>query len=289
MKSRNRQGSVRRAALAQDDRVRGRTSVPPAQRTRRHERIGRGIITRAQTTAPASEAPRFSERRWRFLRDLGVSSYLLRPSPPVAPTFGTTLSASPRARRPIGHPAIDAPAFSAQGERPPRPLALRSLRRRASWSSASPGTTSRPSSTRSATSPSSPCRTATRLHAGQLGMDCRYCHNHVEQSAARQRPVDADVHELPQRRSGPSRPSCCRSARAGPPASPIEWVQGAPPAGLRALHARGPRQRGRGVRELPRPRSTRWRSSHQVEPLSMGWCLECHRAARAAPPRPRRS
>ncbi len=63
------------------------------------------------------------------------------------------------------------------------------------------------------------------LHAGQLGIDCRYCHNTVEVAAHAAVPPTADVHELP--RADPDRRarSCCRCGRATRPALPIPWVR----------------------------------------------------------------
>ena len=36
-----------------------------------------------------------------------------------------------------------------------------------------------------------------KLHAGELQIDCRYCHASVETSAGRQRAADPGLHELP--------------------------------------------------------------------------------------------
>ena len=59
------------------------------------------------------------------------------------------------------------------------------------------------------------------LHAGDMGMDCRYCHNTVE-GAAHGGPAHGNVHELPRgsRAGGEGSP---RSARAGRRAS--RWVK----------------------------------------------------------------
>ena len=36
-----------------------------------------------------------------------------------------------------------------------------------------------------------------RHHAGELGIDCRYCHTAVEEFVRRRHPADADVHDVP--------------------------------------------------------------------------------------------
>ena len=61
------------------------------------------------------------------------------------------------------------------------------------------------------------------LHAGQLGLDCRYCHNTVERAAKARDPADADVHELPHAdpQGQPEASSrCCESYETG---MPVEW------------------------------------------------------------------
>jgi hypothetical protein len=45
--------------------------------------------------------------------------------------------------------------------------------------------------------PKQPVPFSHALHAGELGMDCRYCHTSVEKAGARERASDADLHELP--------------------------------------------------------------------------------------------
>ena len=59
------------------------------------------------------------------------------------------------------------------------------------------------------------------------------------------------------------------------PADPVEPRPR--PAGLRLLRPLHPREQGRRLRHLPRPRRPDGRASTQVQPLTMGWCLDCHR------------
>jgi len=114
-----------------------------------------------------------------------------------------------------------------------------------------------------------------RLHAGELGMDCRYCHSNVERSFEAMVPPTQTCmgcHTL-------VRPD---SARLAPvrdsweSGQPIEWVRvnNLPDhayfdhsvhlaAGVGCVSCHGRVDRMEVVRV--------------EEPLSMGWCLDCHR------------
>ena len=46
-------------------------------------------------------------------------------------------------------------------------------------------------------SPVQPIPFSHKLHAGDLGLDCRYCHNTVERAPFAAVPPDPDLHELP--------------------------------------------------------------------------------------------
>ena len=81
------------------------------------------------------------------------------------------------------------------------------------------------------------------LHAGQLGLDCRYCHTYVEQVGPFQYPDDRDLHELSQSDSDDQ-----RAARSGPGESG-QWrchSVGAHPqgTGLRLFRPLGPCEPG---------------------------------------------
>ncbi|MEM0961473.1 MAG: cytochrome c3 family protein [Bacteroidota bacterium] len=126
--------------------------------------------------------------------------------------------------------------------------------------------------------PEQPVPYSHAFHAGELGMDCQYCHNHVAQSPHANVPptqtcmnchgvVATDSEKLL-----PVRESWATGV-------PIEWVkvhhlpdyaQFSHAAhvnvgvGCASCHGRVDQMGEEGV--------------YQVEPLSMGWCLECHRA-----------
>ncbi len=123
-----------------------------------------------------------------------------------------------------------------------------------------------------------------QLHAGKLGMDCRYCHSHVEDSPEANIPPvstcigchaegrlkiygDSDAHK--------NKTAFIREAYAKD--EPIEWrrihkvpdyVRNFPhhvhvQAGVSCLSCHG------NIARMP----VVWHS----EPLSMSWCLDCHR------------
>ena len=113
------------------------------------------------------------------------------------------------------------------------------------------------------------------LHVGDLGLDCRFCHSTVERSAVASVPatdVCMNCHHVIKRDS-PALATIQRSASTG---EPMRWVRvhKVPEyayfdhsahlrAGVGCSSCHGPIHQMEVVR--------------QVEPLSMAWCLECHR------------
>jgi hypothetical protein len=124
--------------------------------------------------------------------------------------------------------------------------------------------------------PEQPVEYSHALHAGQLGMDCRYCHNLVEQSPHANVPSTQtcmNCHSQVQTQSAKLLP--VRESWAT--GTPIQWVkvnhipdyaQFSHAAhvnvgvGCESCHGR--------IDEMP--------VVYQESPMSMGWCLECHRA-----------
>jgi hypothetical protein len=123
--------------------------------------------------------------------------------------------------------------------------------------------------------PEQPVPYSHRLHAGQLGMDCRYCHANVEYSAHSMVPPTQTCMGC----HAQVRPD---SARLEPvrqsweTGEPVEWVRihnipdhayfnhaAHVSAGVGCVSCHG--------------RIDRMEVVQQVEPLSMGWCLDCHR------------
>ncbi len=125
--------------------------------------------------------------------------------------------------------------------------------------------------------PKQPVPYSHKLHAGDLGMDCRYCHIGVEKSAHASLPATStcmNCHTQVAAKSEkllPVRESYATN-------KPIQWVKvhKVPDfayfnhsthvnagVGCKSCHGNVAQMDERGVM--------------QVEPLSMGWCLDCHR------------
>ena len=123
--------------------------------------------------------------------------------------------------------------------------------------------------------PEQPVPYSHRLHVDELGMDCRYCHNWVEVSEHANVPPTQtcmNCHSQIQTQSInllPVRESWATGM-------PIEWVKvhHLPDYAQfsHALHVNN----GVGC-ETCHGRIDQMEVVYQVEPLSMGWCLECHR------------
>ncbi len=114
-----------------------------------------------------------------------------------------------------------------------------------------------------------------RLHAGQLGLDCRYCHANVERSAVAMVPPTQtcmNCHSLVKTDSQklePIRQSWATGA-------PVEWVRihRLPDHAYfdHSVHVTA----GVGCSDC-HGRIDQMDVVRQEKPLSMGWCLECHR------------
>lgn len=123
--------------------------------------------------------------------------------------------------------------------------------------------------------PEQPVPYSHALHAGQLGMDCRYCHNLVEQSP------HANV---------PSTQTCMNCHGVVAPESakllPVRqsWATGVPVEWVNVHHIPDYAQFSHAAHvnvgvgcETCHGRIDQMEVVHQVEPLSMGWCIDCHR------------
>jgi hypothetical protein len=123
--------------------------------------------------------------------------------------------------------------------------------------------------------PEQPIAYSHALHAGELGIDCRYCHAQVEKSAVASVPptgVCMNCHNLVGRDLESLEP-LRKSFETG---QPIRWVRihDLPDYAYfdHSVHV------GAGVGcSSCHGDIASMEEVHQVEPLSMGWCLECHR------------
>lgn len=117
------------------------------------------------------------------------------------------------------------------------------------------------------------------LHAGELGIDCRYCHTTVETAAhAAIPPTETcmNCHQRVKTRSVKLEPIRA-SAASG---EPIEWmkVHDLPDYAYfnHSVHVNN----GVGCKSC-HGRVDTMEVVYQHEPLSMGWCLDCHREPEA--------
>ena len=114
-----------------------------------------------------------------------------------------------------------------------------------------------------------------KLHAGDLGIDCRYCHNTVESTAQASLPPTQtcmNCHNTIRRDSQLLTP-LYDSYQSG---KPIPWVRVHDlPDYVYFNHSA---HVSRGVSCVScHGRIDRMEVVYQAKPLSMGWCLECHR------------
>lgn len=123
--------------------------------------------------------------------------------------------------------------------------------------------------------PEQPVPFSHRLHADQLSMDCRYCHTNVETSAHANIPATQtcmNCHGQIKTESMKLLP--VRESWAT--GEPIEWVNvHFLPDYVKFSHAVHVNS-GVGC-ETCHGRVDQMEVVKQVEPLSMGWCIDCHR------------
>lgn len=127
--------------------------------------------------------------------------------------------------------------------------------------------------------PFQPIRFSHRLHAGELGMDCLYCHSHVAESPHSNVPSTQTCLNCHGENRGNIRarePAFLALREAAATGLPIRWarVHRVPDYAYfhHAVHVR------RGVSCVScHGRVDQMEVVRHVEPLSMGWCLGCHR------------
>lgn len=123
--------------------------------------------------------------------------------------------------------------------------------------------------------PKQPVPFSHKLHAGEMGMDCRYCHSTIERSAfAAVPPTETCMgcHALVKKDS----PKLAKVRESWNTGKPIEWVN----VHMLPEYAKFPHHShlnaGVGCVEC-HGRVDQMAVVTQTQPLSMGWCLECHR------------
>ena len=127
--------------------------------------------------------------------------------------------------------------------------------------------------------PEQPIAFSHKLHAGELGLDCRYCHYTVEKSPHAAIPptqVCMNCHHLVKENSKGDGREIAKVIEAYQKKKPIQWVKvhniaeysyfdhsAHVNAGVSCVSCHG--------------RVDKMEVVFQAEPLSMRWCLECHR------------
>ena len=124
--------------------------------------------------------------------------------------------------------------------------------------------------------PDQPLPYSHALHAGELGIDCRYCHNMVETAASAAVPPTAtcmNCHELIAAASDKLLPVL----QSHPSSPAIRWVRVHDLPEYVYFNHSAHVSRGVGCVSC-HGRVDKMEVVRQVETLSMGWCLDCHRA-----------
>lgn len=113
------------------------------------------------------------------------------------------------------------------------------------------------------------------LHAGELGMDCRYCHNTVEKTAGAAVPPAETCMNCHQRvkAESPKLEPIRESYKTG---KAVEWVKVHDISDFAYFNHSAHVTRGVGCVSC-HGRVDKMVEVYQEEPLSMGWCLDCHR------------
>ena len=114
-----------------------------------------------------------------------------------------------------------------------------------------------------------------RLHAGTLGLDCRYCHDTVERAAFAAVPPTATCLTCHRqvRKDAPVIAALIAGAAQG---RSVRWSRVHLLPDYTFFDHRAHVAAGVGC-EACHGRVDRMERVHQVEPLSMSWCLDCHR------------
>ena len=124
--------------------------------------------------------------------------------------------------------------------------------------------------------PTQPVPYSHALHVGQLGMDCRYCHTGVEQTArATVPPTQTCMNCHSKVRANSEKLIPVRESYAT--GMPVPWIRVHDLPDFVYIDHSAHIRRGVGCVSC-HGRIDTMEVVYQAEPLSMGWCLECHRS-----------
>lgn len=133
-----------------------------------------------------------------------------------------------------------------------------------------------PQATDAGYQPEQPVPYSHAVHVGQLGLDCRYCHTGVETAAhATIPPTQTCMNCHSTVRSNSEKLISVRESAAS--GMPIEWIRVHDLPDYVYFNHSAHVRRGVGCVAC-HGRIDTMEVVRQVETLSMGWCLECHRA-----------
>lgn len=132
-----------------------------------------------------------------------------------------------------------------------------------------------PNTTNVGYAPEQPIPYSHALHAGELGIDCRYCHTTVEDSSFAAIPTTDTCLNCHQRvrKDSPKLAPLFRSAETG---GPVRWKKVHDLPDYAFFNHSAHVTKGVGCATC-HGRVDTMETVYQAEPLSMGWCLDCHR------------
>ncbi|MEZ4704919.1 MAG: cytochrome c3 family protein [Bdellovibrionota bacterium] len=123
--------------------------------------------------------------------------------------------------------------------------------------------------------PKQPIEYSHKLHAGDLGIDCRYCHSSVESTPFAGIPstqVCMNCHNM----IGKDNPKLAPLRESWETGKPIEWIRVHDLPDYAYFNHSVHVHAGVGCKSCHGDVS-RMEKVTRKEPLSMGWCLDCHR------------
>jgi hypothetical protein len=128
-------------------------------------------------------------------------------------------------------------------------------------------------------SPRQPVPYSHRLHVRELGIDCRYCHSNVERSSVANLPTTQTCMNCHQLVKGAS-PVLASIRESWETGKRMEWVRVHELPDYAYFNHGVHVTAGVGCAEC-HGRVDEMDQVKQVQPLSMSWCLDCHRDVRA--------
>lgn len=123
--------------------------------------------------------------------------------------------------------------------------------------------------------PEQPVPYSHKLHVGELGLDCRYCHTSVEETAKANIPPTStcmNCHSMVWKESEKLAP--VRESFAS--GQPVEWIRVHSVADYAYFNHSAHVSRGIGCVSC-HGRVDTMEVVYQTQPLSMAWCVDCHR------------